>query len=126
MNESNANPPGRQKFALILTAALLAAAGVASYFGVRAWWTADRSAESGASSPAEPVEVEIPPGPHRAEFQAACVTCHSPRLALNQPPLAREKWAETVHKMVSAYGAPLTPADEARVVEYLAAVKSDR
>ena len=126
MTESNANPSGRQKFALLLTAALLAAAGVASYFSVRAAWTSAGPDESGASSSAEPVEVEIPPGPHRAEFQASCVTCHSPRLALNQPPLAREKWAETVHKMVAAYGAPLTPDDEARVVEYLVAVKSDR
>lgn len=125
MTEPNANPTGRKRFVLTLTAALLATAGVASYFGVRAAWTADRTDASGASSPAEPVEVEIPPGPHRGEFQAACVTCHSPRLVLNQPPLAREKWAETVHKMVAAYGAPMTPDDEARVVEYLAAVKSD-
>ncbi|MCE9562962.1 MAG: hypothetical protein K8U57_13040 [Planctomycetes bacterium] len=107
---------------------LLAMAGVASYFGVRAAWTPDARPDgpAAASAPAMVDEVELPPGPHRDEFQRTCVLCHSPRLALNQPTLTREKWGETVHKMVSAYGAPLTPDGEAQIVEYLVAAQGDR
>jgi transposase-like protein len=68
-------------------------------------------------------EPALPPGPHLAEFQVACTTCHSTRLALTQPPFPKAKWHEVVHKMVATYGAPLNAADEAQVVDYLAAIR---
>ena len=52
--------------------------------------------------------------------------CHSPRLALSQPTFPEEKWAEIVHKMVAAYGAPVTKDDEHRVVTYMMAVQTAR
>ena len=128
MAESNVNPPGRLRFGLVLSGSLLTAAAVVAYFSVRdSWAVVPRPDETASSSVAATVdEIELPPGPHRAEFQTSCIICHSPRLALSQPTIPREKWAETVHKMVAAYGADLTPNDEARVVDYLIAVQADR
>jgi hypothetical protein len=64
-------------------------------------------------------EPELPPGPNRETFVSRCTFCHSPRLVANQPPFPREKWAEVVHKMVTAYGAPVTPVQEPQIVDYL-------
>lgn len=62
---------------------------------------------------------DLPPGPHRIAFETSCTICHSTRLVVNQPPFPQKKWAEEVHKMVTAYGAPIAPEDEPRIVEYL-------
>ena len=107
---------------------ILIAAGV-SYFGTRdAWVTAagrpdsEAVATSGvASDPAW--DLELPEGPNRADFQTSCLICHSAPLPLSQPPFRREKWAEVVHKMVDAYGAPMTLEDESHVVDYLLAAR---
>ena len=120
----------RQKYGLILVGVLgMVAAGV-SYLGTRdAWVVADRSqvVEPGASaiSPVDTAwDFELPEGPHRAEFQTSCLICHSARLPFGQPPsFKKEKWAEVVHKMVAAYGAPMTPKDESEVVDYLLAAR---
>jgi hypothetical protein len=115
----------RQRLGLILAVGLsLIAAGV-SYFGTRdAWVTGDRRSDAvavvssdEASDPAW--DLELPDGPNRPDFQTSCLICHSARLPLSQPPFRREKWVEVVHKMVDAYGAPMTPEDESRVVDYL-------
>jgi mono/diheme cytochrome c family protein len=124
--ETNVNTSGRLWFGLALAGTLLAAATLAAYLGVRNSWAVAPRPDEKSSAPAIVDEVELPPGPHRAEFQTSCVICHSPRLALAQPTLPREKWSEVVHKMVAAYGAALSPDDEAHVVDYLVAVQSDR
>jgi hypothetical protein len=66
---------------------------------------------------------ELPPGPHRDRVVISCTICHSTRLLLNQPTFPREKWAEVVHKMVAAYGAPIAPEEEPQLVEYLTSVR---
>jgi hypothetical protein len=121
---------------LLLTIALFAAAGVISYFGIRPASNERQplgtpSQDSGAAAQRSPIvsidlpydEPALPPGPHLAEFQVACTVCHSTRLALTQPPFPKAKWGEVVHKMVATYGAPLSVADEAQVVDYLAAIR---
>ncbi len=65
----------------------------------------------------------LPEGPNRPQFQAYCRLCHSPRLALTQPPFSEKKWGEIVHKMVAVYGAPIPPEQEPAVVAYLMAVQ---
>lgn len=119
----------RQRFGLFLAVGLgLLAAGV-SYLGTRdAWVTADRPPEvtlvalpGVATDPAW--DFELPEGPNRAEFQTSCLICHSARLPFGQPPFRKEKWAEVVHKMVAVYGAPMTPKNEAEVVDYLLAAR---
>jgi hypothetical protein len=66
---------------------------------------------------------DLPPGPHREAFETSCTICHSTRLVVNQPPFPRKKWTEEVHKMVTAYGAPIAPDEEPRIVEYLMALR---
>jgi cytochrome c5 len=68
-------------------------------------------------------EMPLPDGPNIDDFQNACLTCHSARLPLGQPPFGREKWGEIVHKMAASYGAPLTPEIESKVVDYIVAVR---
>jgi hypothetical protein len=125
--ESNANATGRQRFGLLLSGTLLLASGAASYYAVRGSWPISlRSDEAPPTATMTFGEVVIPPGPHREAFQTNCVICHSPLLPLNQPTITQKQWTEVVHKMVSAYGAPMTPDDETHVVEYLTAVQATR
>ncbi len=119
----------RQRFGLILAGGVgLIAAGI-SYFGTRAAWvTADRRPDAGAVATSgvamDPAwDLDLPEEPHRDVFQTSCLICHSARLALSQPTFPREQWVEVVHKMVAAYGAPMTPEDESRVVDYLVAAQ---
>jgi hypothetical protein len=66
-------------------------------------------------------EPELPPGPGRTQFATDCVICHSPRYITMQPPFPRKVWKETVHKMVDAYGAPISESDQVQIVNYLTA-----
>ena len=119
----------RQRFGLILSAVLGVIATGIAYAGTRDMWRSnerrpDSEVVSSALTAADPEwDVELPSGPHRDEFETSCLICHSARLPLGQPPFGRQKWTEVVHKMVAVYGAPATPDDEARVVEYLLAVR---
>lgn len=74
--------------------------------------------------PVSDIELEyhmpdMPPGPGHEQFVTQCVVCHSPRYVLNQPVFPRKTWKTEVHKMVAAYGAPITPPEEAQIVNYL-------
>lgn len=128
-NAEHADATRRQRFGLSLALSLaLIAAGV-SYSGTRdAWVVADRRPEvtpvalSGVEVDSA-WDIKLPEGPHRDEFQTSCLICHSARLPLGQPGFARAKWAEIVHKMVAVYGAPVTPPQEAEVVDYLLAIR---
>ena len=134
-SEQTATASGRTlRFALPLTLALLAAAGAVSYFGTRGnriQSTANTGAATHVPSQAAPIvsitlpfdEPDLPPGPHLREFQVACTTCHSTRLAMTQPAFSKAKWQAVVKKMVVAFGAPLGAEDQARVVDYLMAVR---
>jgi hypothetical protein len=119
----------RQRFGLILTIGVgLIAAGF-SYVGTRdVWVTADGPPTAPVAAPStvatDPAwDLYLPEGPYRADFQTSCLICHSARLPFSQPPFQRQKWVEVVHKMVDAYGAPMTPEDESRVVDYLLAAR---
>jgi cytochrome c5 len=121
------------RFGLPLALFLFAAAGVVSYVGVasRVHERPEVANPPVADAPGSLVvsitlpyeDLELPPGPHLHEFQVACTTCHSTRLAMTQPPFPKAKWEATVKKMVDAYGAPLSPAEQARAVDYLVAVR---
>jgi mono/diheme cytochrome c family protein len=62
---------------------------------------------------------DLPPGPGQDVFATECVICHSPRYVLNQPAFPRKVWTAEVHKMVKGYGAPIDPAQEKVIVNYL-------
>jgi hypothetical protein len=124
-SEHDSHPYRRQRFGLTLAVALALTATAFSYFGTRDTWLTpgrrpDVTLASLSTTEMDPAwDLDLPQGPNRQEFQTSCMICHSARLPLGQPRFKREKWVEVVHKMVAAYGAPLTPEDEAKVVEYL-------
>ncbi len=69
------------------------------------------------------VETQIPPGPNVQVYEKNCLICHSARYVLTQPQFSKTVWQNEVKKMVDAYGASISPADQALIVEYLVAVK---
>jgi hypothetical protein len=64
------------------------------------------------------------PGDGTDAINNNCLACHSADHVLYQSLLSRENWEEVVHKIVTAYKAPISPDDEKRIVEYLAKTKS--
>lgn len=64
------------------------------------------------------------PGEGADAINNNCLACHSADHVFNQPPLSKEGWEEVVHKMVTAYKAPISPDDEKQIVEYLVKTKS--
>jgi mono/diheme cytochrome c family protein len=76
----------------------------------------------------KPLSVELPPdaaafpdGPNVAVVNRNCLACHSADMVLDQPLLPRATWAAEVTKMRNVYKAPISDADAALIVEYLAA-----
>ncbi|HUI84407.1 MAG TPA: cytochrome c [Candidatus Binatia bacterium] len=66
---------------------------------------------------------EVLPGPGVQVYSNNCLICHSARYVNMQPNFTREVWEKEVRKMVVAYGAMISDADQRRIVEYLVAVR---
>jgi hypothetical protein len=64
---------------------------------------------------------ELSGGPSAAAINENCRSCHSASMVLNQPRLTRAEWAVEVAKMRTAYEAPVAPADDAAIIDWLAA-----
>ena len=71
-------------------------------------------------------EPTFPDGPGRRQFQTSCVVCHSPRYIAMQPRFTQTVWTTEVHKMVTAYGAHVTPEEEAAIVTYIMTIRGAR
>ena len=76
------------------------------------------------------VKVELPGGDRAfpggdkaAAINNNCVACHSAGMVLNQPALTTAEWAGEVHKMANVYKAPVSPEDQAAIIDYLAELK---
>jgi mono/diheme cytochrome c family protein len=65
----------------------------------------------------------FPGGAAADPVNANCVTCHSPGMVLNQPPLPRATWEAEVRKMINVYKAPIQDAAIAPIVAYLAQIR---
>src|ERR1700745_941371 len=65
----------------------------------------------------------LPAGPGSDVTNNNCLACHSADHVLNQPSLSREAWQEGGNKMITAYGAPVSPEDAKAIVDYLARTK---
>ncbi|MBS0322436.1 MAG: cytochrome c [Proteobacteria bacterium] len=49
-----------------------------------------------------------------------CVMCHSlDYIQMNSPFMKKAAWQATVNKMVKVMGAPITPEDTVKIVDYL-------
>ena len=69
-------------------------------------------------------DAMFPAGPGSDAINNNCLACHSADHVLYQPLLSKETWTEVVHKMVTAYKAPISPDDEKQIGDYLARTKS--
>jgi cytochrome c5 len=65
----------------------------------------------------------FPPGPGVEAISSNCVACHSAGMVLTQPALSRAAWDAEVHKMIATYKAPISEADAATIITYLAQLK---
>lgn len=66
---------------------------------------------------------DIPNGPNVEIYRKDCLICHTARYVSMQPRFSKTVWQSEVKKMVDAYGAPVSEADQALIVDYLVAVK---
>jgi cytochrome c5 len=66
---------------------------------------------------------EVLPGPNLQVYEKDCLLCHSARYVSMQPRFSKTVWQAEVKKMVDAYGATISDADQAMIVEYLVAVR---
>lgn len=51
----------------------------------------------------------------------ACLSCHSAAMITAQPRLTRVQWGETIAKMRTVYAAPIDPADDKAILDWLVA-----
>jgi hypothetical protein len=68
-----------------------------------------------------PDAASFPDGPNVKTVSQNCLACHSADMVLDQPLLPRATWTAEVAKMRNVYKAPITDADAALIVDYLAA-----
>jgi hypothetical protein len=65
-------------------------------------------------------KIRLLPGEARDVTATRCVTCHSlDYIPMNGPVMNRAAWEKTVRKMIDAFGAPITEAEAAQIVDYL-------
>ncbi|MEI6418747.1 MAG: cytochrome C nitrite reductase [Sphingomonadales bacterium] len=83
-----------------------------------------------APPPTRPVAANLPdeegffadlPQASADTINGNCLACHSAAMVLNQPVLTRTQWAETLAKMRTAFHAPIDPADDAAILDWLLA-----
>jgi mono/diheme cytochrome c family protein len=67
-------------------------------------------------------EVELREGPGKDLVVANCALCHSlDYVPMNSRFLDRKGWEGSVNKMIKVMGAPISPEDAAKIVDYLTA-----
>jgi len=65
-------------------------------------------------------------GSDPALIERSCAACHSLEMITTQPPLSAEKWAATIEKMRTVYGAQIAKGDEAALVAALQSAQAAR
>ena len=66
--------------------------------------------------------VAFPAGKGSDIANANCLICHSAGMALRQPPLTEDEWRAEIHKMKSAFGAPIPDDQINEVAQYLGTI----
>jgi len=114
------------KIQRVLIVLVLVAAGFATC-ALRAQQAANGNSQSDAPAANNPVQKislpqyppELRPGPGSEAFRNNCLICHSARYVTMQPRFTKAVWQAEVQKMITAYGASITPADKDAIVNYL-------
>src|SRR5271165_4045642 len=116
------------KIQRVLIVLVLVAAGFATC-ALRAQQAANGNSQSDAPAANNPVQKislpQYPPellaGPGKDAFLNNCLICHTARYVTMQPRFTKTIWQAEVQKMITAYGASITPADKDAIVNYLVA-----
>ncbi|MEY4850633.1 MAG: hypothetical protein RLZZ331_1637 [Pseudomonadota bacterium] len=83
-----------------------------------------------AAPPTKRLSVELPdaegllPERYGVSSEAVnnnCLACHSAAMITAQPRLSRVQWGETIAKMRTVYAAPIDPADDKAILDWLVA-----
>jgi hypothetical protein len=70
---------------------------------------------------ADEAQVRLKNGPAKELVVGRCAICHSlDYIPMNSPFLDRKGWEAEVDKMVKVMGAPITPEEAQKIVDYLA------
>jgi cytochrome c5 len=80
-------------------------------------WAADQKA---ITLPPDNELATLKPGPGMEVTRASCGICHSTDYIVRQPGGDAKQWQAEVTKMVKVFGAPVPPASEKPIVDYLA------
>jgi len=83
-------------------------------------WAAPAPKFKSMSMELPPDATAFPDGPNVKVVNQNCLACHSADMVLDQPLLPRATWTAEVAKMRNAYKAPISDADAALIVDYLA------
>jgi cytochrome c5 len=79
-------------------------------------WAADQIS---ITLPPDNALATLKPGPGIEVTQANCGICHSTDYIVRQPQGDAKQWQAEVTKMVKVFGAPVSPENEKRIIEYL-------
>jgi hypothetical protein len=83
-----------------------------------------------AAPPTKRLAVELPnaegllPERYGVSSEAVnnnCLACHSAAMITAQPRLSRVQWGETIAKMRTVYAAPIDPAEDKAILDWLVA-----
>jgi hypothetical protein len=78
------------------------------------------AALSSAGAVADETKIRMKDAPETPVLVANCSGCHSlDYVQMNSKFMKRATWEAEVHKMVSVMGAPISDADQAKLVDYL-------
>ena len=116
------------KIVCVLTTAAMAVAGAMAVQSQSPSTGASKPAANEGPSPVHRIVLplyppEIADGPNVETYRRECLICHTARYVSMQPPFSKTVWQNEVKKMVDAYGAPISEAQQALIVEYLVAVR---
>jgi mono/diheme cytochrome c family protein len=74
-----------------------------------------------AAATADESQVKLRDAPGKDLVLANCAMCHSlDYIPMNSRFLDRKGWEASVNKMIKVMGAPISPEDAAKIVDYLA------
>ena len=67
------------------------------------------------------IRFDLNEGPDRIKVETNCMICHSTDYIPMQPMLSKPQWTGIVDKMIKTYGAPVSPEDREKIINYLSA-----
>ncbi len=79
------------------------------------------AAGAAASAQAQEPTVPLKAAPGHDVVESNCGACHSlDYIRTNSPFMTQKVWEVEVNKMITAFGAPIEPADAKVIIDYLA------